>query len=448
MRIGLIAMNGIRIGDPGLIQLGLSSPGLRERVGALESLPSLALLTLAGMTPAAHQVDYLEVPSINSLTGIPGPFDLVGISSYSAQIHEAYELARRLREHGTTVVMGGPHVTCLPAEAAEHCDAVAIGEGEPIWLRILGDFQQRRLSKFYGSRASTFDLDCSPLPAFELLDASKRNRITIQTSRGCPHRCNFCASSGVVLSSRYKQKPVAKVLRELDKVRELWKRPFIEFVDDNAFVNKGYWTALLPELARRRVRWFAESDISVGYDRELLSLMRKSGCAEVLIGLESPTPVGLNGVELKSNWKLRMWAKYKEAVKSIQSQGIRVIGCFVLGLDGHTQATAASILKCAEELELFDVQVTVQTPFPGTPLYETLKQQGRLLSDNQWSKCTLFDVNFSPAGMTPGQLERAFRELCEQLYSPELVDRRRRSFRSYLRAAANPVNSKGALVAS
>ncbi len=121
-------------------------------------------------------------------------------------------------------------------------------------------------------------MNASPMPAFEMLDISRYNRLTVQTSRGCPWRCAFCASS-ILLTHRYKQKPVAKVLAEIDAIRNLWRRPFIEFADDNAFVNRAWWKQFLPELRNRHVRWFAETDLSVADDEELLELMRDAGCA-------------------------------------------------------------------------------------------------------------------------------------------------------------------------
>ena len=233
------------------------------------------------------------------------------------------------------------------------------------------------------------------MPAFHLLEMEKYNRLTVQASRGCPRHCEFCASS-VLLTSRYKRKPAEKVLAEIDHICELWHRPFLEFADDNAFAGTGYWMELLRELSRRHVHWFAETDLSVHENDELLDLMRESGCAEVLIGLESPVESGLAGIELKSDWKRKQCPLYKQAVQRIQSHGIRVNGCFVLGLDGHTSEIFDQVYRFAEESELFDVQITLQTPFPGTPLYERLKREDRLLYPEAWERCTLFDVNYRP----------------------------------------------------
>lgn len=432
MKIGLIAMSGIRCADKELASIGLSLPGFLDRGRAIASMPNLALLTLAGMTPARHQIRYLEVPSLPETEELPEDFDMVAISSYTAQISEAYTLADRYRALGVPVVIGGLHASSMPHEAAQHADAVAIGEGEPIWLQILEDGERGELKQYYGARFSKFSLADAPMPAFHMLDASRYNRVLIQTSRGCPHRCEFCASS-IMIADRYKQKPSDKVLAELDRVCEIWRRPFVELADDNAFVNRSYWYELLPQLAKRHVRWFAETDIAVANDDRLLALMQASGCMEVLVGLESPTQASMEGIESVSNWKYRMWPKYKEAVRRIQSRGIRVIGCFVLGLDGHTPETADQIFDFARYLELFDVQITIATAFPGTPLYARLVQEGRMLEPTNWDKCTLFDVNIKPDAMTSEELRISFRELAVRMYGEDIAQERRNGFKRNLR---------------
>jgi radical SAM superfamily enzyme YgiQ (UPF0313 family) len=222
---------------------------------------------------------------------------------------------------------------------------------------------------------------------------------------------------------------VERVLAEIDAVRGLWRRPFIEFADDNAFVNRAWWKQFLPELRDRRVKWFAETDVSVAADEELLALMRESGCAQVLIGFESPVSQGLDGVELRRNWKLRKEPLYRDAVRRIQAHGIRVNACFVVGLDGHTADVFDDVYQFVDEVAPFDVQVTVPTPFPGTPFYHQLKRQGRLLEDGAWEKCTLFDVNFRPSHMTPAELRQGFRSLVTRLYSDAFTKYRHDTFR-------------------
>jgi len=432
MNIGLIAMSGIRVRDEELLRLGLTLPGFVERSKIIASLPSLGLLTLAGQTPKDCRVAYLEVADLAEVKELPDGFDLVGISSYSAQIDEAYELAARYKAKGIPSVLGGPHVTALPDEAAEYCSSVVVGEGEACWDDLLRDFLRGHLAERYDSKDRDLDLADSPMPSFDLLDMDKYNRLTVQTSRGCPHKCDFCAGSNL-LTSRYKQKPVANVLAEIDNVLRLWKHPFLEFADDNSVVNKAYWKELTAELIPRKVRWFTETDISVAEDSELLTLMRRSGCAQVLIGLESPVEQGLAGMELNSDWKHRKFPYYKEAVATIQAHGISVNGCFVIGLDGHTVDIFDQVFEFVSDSGLHEVQVTILTPFPGTPLYERLAREDRLLEPRNWKKCTLFDVNYIPQLMTVDQLTEGFRDLVVRLYSDEFTKQRRSKFKQQLR---------------
>ncbi len=427
MRIGLIAMSGIRACDAELLRLGLTLPGFLERSKTIASLPSLGLLMLAGMTGSEHEVRYIEMPEFTAATPAPEGLDLAAISTYSAQIFEAYALADRYRDLGVPSVIGGPHVTALPEEAAGHCSSVVIGEGEACWNDVVHDAAEGRLRRFYGSRDTSFDLADAPMPAFELLDPARYNRITVQTSRGCPHRCEFCASS-VVLTSRYKQKPAEKVLAEIDKIQSIWERPFLEFADDNTFVDRNYWKKLLTQLEGRQLRWFTETDLSVSHDSELLDLMRRSGCAQVLIGFESPVEDRLRGIELRSDWKRKQWPVYGEAIRRIQDHGIAVNGCFVMGLDGDGPEVFDTVFSFVEATGLYEVQVTVLTAFPGAPLYERLKREDRIIEDRRWDKCTLFDVNFRPDRMSAEQLASGFRELVMRLYSEEFTSRRRASF--------------------
>ncbi len=433
MKIGLIAMSGIRVCDTELLKLGLTLPGFVERSKVIASLPSLGLLTLAGITPTRHSVEYIEVPDITQFDHTKHPFDLVGISSYSAQVDEAYLLGDRYLAKGTMAVLGGPHVTVLPNEAAPHCSAVVVGEGEPCWRDLLDDAEHARLKPRYDSAAYQFTLSDAPMPTFGLLDIATYNRLTVQTSRGCPHHCDFCAGS-LLLTEKYKQKPIANVLAEIDAILKIWKHPFLEFADDNSMVNKEYWRELLPELAKRDLRWFTETDISVADDTRLLTLMRDAGCQQVLIGLESPNADGLAGMELNSNWKQKRFAKYRESIERIQSHGITVNGCFIIGLENHTPEIFEQVYQYVKELGLYEVQVTILTPFPGTPLYDRLKKENRLLEPTNWKKCTLFDVNYRPAQMTVEQLTQGFRQLVTKLYSEEFTAWRRENFKKILRS--------------
>jgi len=433
--IGFIAMSGVRAHNAELTKLGLTLPGFVDRNKIIASLPSLGLLTLAGMTPGKFDVDYHEIADLNKLPELPDHFDLVAISTFTAQLNEAYAVADFYRARKIPVVMGGIPVSSLPGEAKQHCTSIVIGEGEPLWPEVLKDFERGALKPVY-KPSKEFALADAPMPRFDLLDPDKYNRLTVQTSRGCPHRCEFCASS-ILLTPRYKVKPVDKVIAEIREIKKIWPRPFIEFADDNSFVHHEHYKKLLRELAREKLRWFTEADIGVAKDEELLGLMRDSGCQQVLIGLESPRRTSLYGLELKNNWKLRQQDFYREAIAKIQSYGITVNGCFILGLDGDTRDVFDDVLNFVRDSGLYEVQVTFMTAFPGTPLYARLKNEGRILRDRAWELCTLFDINFRPKNMSIAELQTGFLKLVKQLYSAEETHERRSQFKRRLKSSPN-----------
>lgn len=172
------------------------------------------------MTPDHFGASYVDVPDVDALSELPGEFDVVAISSFTAQIKEAYALADRHRAAGTKVVLGGLHVNALPQEASQHADSVVLGEGEIAWSRVLTDLEQGGLAPVYDARGESFDLRDAPMPRFELLDVDRYNRLTVQTQRGCPFSCEFCAAS-IRISPTYKVKPVEKVMAEVRRIKQI-----------------------------------------------------------------------------------------------------------------------------------------------------------------------------------------------------------------------------------
>jgi len=424
--IAFIAMSGVRAASEELNRAGLTMPGFLERSRAIASLPSLSLLTLAALTPDSFEISYHEIEDIRKI-GEPPVCDVAAIASYSAQIKDAYLLADRYRALGVRTVLGGLHVSAQPDEALQHADAIVVGEGELGWPDLLVDLARGKLARVYGPNGREFDLADAPMPRFDLLEIERYNRLTVQTQRGCPWRCEFCAAS-IRLTDRYKVKPVEVVMAEIHEIERLWPAPFIEFADDNSFVNRRHSKELMRAMVGEHIRWFTESDIGIADDPELLQMMHASGCAEVLIGLESPTASGVDGVEMRRNWKRGRFADYADAVKRIQSHGIAVNGCFVLGLDGDGPEVFEAVEAFVRRSGQFDVQITVMTPFPGTPLYDRLLAEGRLLEPTAWERCSLFDVNFRPLGMSSEQLQGEALALGRRLYTEEERAARRHRF--------------------
>ena len=432
MKIGLIAISGLRLCQPDLMDLGMSFPSVKRRAKEIEALPSLGLLTIAALTPPGVEVEYMEIRDVD-LDELPLDFDAVALSTLTATSKEAYRLAARFRAAGVPVILGGLHASLMPEEGMKHVDAVVAGEGETVWPEVVRDLQRGELKAFYDARTrAPFDMRHAPLPRFDLLHPDRYPRFTVQTQRGCPFECEFCAAS-IRLGGGFKVKPAEKTVAEIRYLKELYTHPFVEFADDNTFANKRHGRELVKALIPEQIKWFTETDVSVAEDEELLRMMRDAGCAQILIGFEMPSSAALAGVELKSDWKARRVDKYLKAVETIQSHGITVNGCFVLGMDGTGPESFRDVARFVRSSGLYDVQITYLTPFPGTPLYQRLTEEGRILVEGAWERCTLFDINFVPDSMSVDRLESEFRKLAALLYGEKAVEARTRRFKGHLR---------------
>ena len=432
MKIALIAMSGVRVRSQELHDLGVTLPGFLDRGNVIASLPSLGLLILAGATPKHHEIGYYEDGDIDAETLRAEGYDLVAISTFTAQAPEAYTFAETCRAKGLRTAMGGLHVTVRPDESAEHVDHVFIGEGEEIWPEFLADLEKGRAKERYDATGRVYPLAKSPLPRYDLLDPERYNRITIQTTRSCPHSCTFCAS-GILLRGPYRKKHIELVQRDLDAISAIWPQPFIELADDNTFVDKRWSRKLVEAMIPYRLKWFTESDITLADDPELVALLRESGCRQVLIGLEDVNEASVATLE-KRSFKRKRVKDYARAVRRIQEGGVSVNGCFILGGDEQTPEAFGHIADFAEDVGLAEVQITVLTPFPGTPLYDSLLEEERLLKPGDWASCTLFDVTYEPARMSVRELEVGLLGLFRRLYTDEARRLRQRKFHGQVRA--------------
>ncbi len=315
----------------------------------------------------------------------------------------------------------------MPDEAARHADAIVTNGAEGAWPQVVADFRTGQLKRRYeGARDGVFKAPLYVQPRFELLRGRPYNRLTVQTSRGCPLNCEFCAAS-LRITERFQQKSVAQSIAELNAAKQVIDQPFFELADDNTFLNKKWGKDFLRAIRPLGLRWFTETDISVAADDELLDLLADSGCKQILVGFESPNASGLDGLD-PHNWKLRQHGTYLRAIDKIQSRGITVNGCFILGLDSDTTDTFDEVKEFVETSGLLEVQITVLTPFPATPLYARLKREGRLLQERFWDRCTLFDVNFQPKHMSVDELEAGLRWLFSEIYNDGQFNRRKRNY--------------------
>ena len=418
MHVAFVPLTGLRVESPRMRELGARLPDLRRRGEAIAALPSLGLLTLAGMLPndfecSWHAADRAGDGLVQRI--VSRAPTVVAVSATTASACEAYRLGDALRGAGIRCVLGGLHASACPDEAAQHFDAVVVGDGEPVWHTLVADAAAGSLQTLY--RAARDPVPAArPRPRFDLLP-ERPTRWTLQTQRGCPFACEFCAASRLL--GPHREKPVDVIRRELAQITALDPTPLIELADDNTFAVRADADELLDVMGESGALWFTETDWRVGERPDVLARLAEAGCVQVLVGLESRVyrHPGMGAKNAESDRILR-------AVDAVQATGVAVLGCVVVGADGETRESIDALGDFVERSGLAGVQATLQTPFPGTALRRRLAREGRLPADPDWSRHTLFDVTFRPDRMSAEQLQDAFHGLLERIHGPDAARRR------------------------
>lgn len=379
---------------------------------------SLGLLIVAGLTPPSFEIEFIDQNFDEIDFG--KPYDLVGISATTQQANGAYAIADEFRRRGNKVVLGGIHATCLPEEAKQHADSVVIGEAEVLWPRLLEDFEAKRLQPFYQCD-EIVDLRNSPIPRYDLIKGKEVKVIWLQTTRGCPHDCEFCVASNVY-GRKYRHKEVEQILSEIDFIKRYFPRTRFGFGDDNMFVNRKSSKELLTKLIPKNVRYLAQTDISVAEDDELLGLLKRSGCIALFIGFESLDVHNFETIN-KDRWKARYLDRYPAYIEKIQSLGIGVMGAFVIGLEHDTTESLRDLGDFIVDSRFYAAQITVLTPLPGSRVRQRLERENRIFHSD-WEKYTFLDVVYQPKNMTPQELQKALCEIYKKTYSKEAFKKR------------------------
>ena len=385
----------------------------------------LALPTLAALTPSHH---YVQIVDENyEPVNFDLPCDIVGITSMTQQAARAYEIADAFRERGRHVVIGGIHATVLPSEARQHCDTVFIGEAETSWPAFLQDFCSGNSRAVY-SQADYPPVLMSnlPIPRYDLLAKYKYPVVFVQTTRGCPHDCEFCVASNIYGKS-YRTKKKAQVLQEIHEAKKHWKWAQIGFADDNMFVSKNYSKSLVASFQKMQFTWFAVCDVSIGRDDSLLSDLHASGCRTLLIGFESLSKSNLLTLNLNS-WKAKNLDRYEEYITRIQRHGIAVYGSFILGLDLDTSDTVEQMIRFVTKTNMTGAHATLLTPFPGSKLRLRLEKENRILHSN-WQMYTLWNAVIKHPLLSTTQLEEGVMRFFTSIFSKENNQRRIQHFK-------------------
>jgi len=378
--------------------------------------PSLALTTLAGATPPDWLVRLWDE---NLLQGLPPcrPVPaLVGITVHLTFARRAYELSEWYRQRGAKVVLGGPHVTACPEEAAEHADAIAIGEGAQVWPEILRDAETGRLRKRYaGSYDAPYDA-CPPVRR-DLL--SKRDFATVASliaTRGCRNRCDFCYLSTRGLKMPYQVRSVDSVVREFLSTGE----PYAVFTDNNLGADKDYLRALCGALRPAAKIWSAAVTIDVTDDPDLVREMALAGCTGVFVGFESLTAENLTDAGKRTP----LPEEYARRVEVFHRNGIQVNGSFVLGFDHDRPDVFERTVEWIEQNRLSCATFHILTPYPSTPLFRQMEKEDRLLH-RDWDRYDTAHCVFRPRHMTPEELEKGYAWCYRRLFSMDSIWQRR-----------------------
>ena len=370
------------------------------------NLPLLAALTPPGYTVTI--VDEAFAPDDTNQD-----VDLVGITVMTDVVPRAYDIADTYRRKAVKVVMGGIHPTVLPEEALEHADAVVVGEAEGIWPRLLSEAASGQMQRLYRADKMT-DLQGLPKPRRDLFPRTKGKGyipipIGVETSRGCPHDCEFC-SIGRTLGRQYRVRPVQEVIAEIESIDS----PYIFFVDDALGLNRNAAKKLFTEMIPLRRLWLGQGTVSLAEDLELLRLMRRSGCMGLLIGFESVQKGTQDEVKKIKNLRIDFY----EAMRRFHGEGFGILGAFVFGFDHENKDVFGQTLEFVMKSRMDCVELRILTPYPGTRLYDRLLSEDRLFVRDWWLRGYPPDtLLFQPRGMTADELIKGFARLNRQAYS-------------------------------
>ncbi|MFA5177337.1 MAG: radical SAM protein [Candidatus Omnitrophota bacterium] len=362
----------------------------------LNTPTTFSLLILSALTPAEYRIKVISQKLIwLKKDFIPGA--LVGISCATSNAYEAYKIADRFRQAGSTVVLGGPHVSCFPNEALAHCDSLVIGEGESAWPQVIKDFENHALQRIY--RGEPLKDFFSPVYDYFLkVDPIILYRSGIMVSRGCKYHCEFCSQPLGGLRFIELEQAISLIKRVKEAARgPFGYKPPIIFRDDNIFSSPGYAKRLFHRMIPLGLKWVGNSSLDIAFDAEALSLAKKSGCQGLFIGFETIYPQKLAKTSVKG---ISSTDDYLKAIKNIKACGIKVTGAFILGFDYYTHKDYLRLIAFLFRARLHLISITILTPFPGSALYEQLNKEGRIINFDWRKYDSLQHVVFKPKNMS------------------------------------------------
>ena len=368
--------------------------------------PSLALLTLANLTPKEHEV-IIENENVESIN-FDEKVDLVAITVTVDVMNRAIEIAKEFRKRSVKVVAGGIHITADPKGAYGYFDAICVGMAERIWQRILFDAQNDSLKEIYNDMLSISGQEIVS-PDYDIIDNSKYLYTNIiSTSRGCPFECDFCYNSSQSVHKAYINRPIEDVIREIKTLRTR----HIMFIDDNFIGNPSWTKKFLAQIKPLGLKYNAAVTSNIVDMPDILDDLKESGCQSLFIGFESINDKAIDSVNKVQN----SVGKYERLVEELHKRGIMINASFVFGLDEDDSSVFEKTLDWIVKNKIETVTSHILTPYPGTRLYENLHKQGRI-TDFDLSKYNTANVVYRPKNMTKEELYDGYLWIYKEVYS-------------------------------
>ena len=390
----------IKLIQPAMIQRPMDTK-LKTRMA-----PSLALLTLANLTPKEHEV-IIENENVESIN-FDEKVDLVAITVTVDVMNRAIEIAKEFKKRSVKVVAGGIHITADPKGAYGYFDAICVGMAERIWQRILFDAQNDSLNEIYNDMLSISGQEIVS-PDYDIIDNSKYLYTNIiSTSRGCPFECDFCYNSSQSVHKAYINRPIEDVIREIKTLRTR----HIMFIDDNFIGNPSWTKKFLAQIKPLGLKYNAAVTSNIVDMPDILDDLKESGCQSLFIGFESINDKAIDSVNKVQN----SVGKYERLVEELHKRGIMINASFVFGLDEDDSSVFEKTLDWIVKNKIETVTSHILTPYPGTRLYENLHKQGRI-TDFDLSKYNTANVVYRPKNMTQEELYKGYLWIYKEVYS-------------------------------
>lgn len=398
---------------PKLLLITASSPEIRQvRKARVLNFQQITMPYLAARVPSNWKVIHVDEEA--EIIDWNADVDVVGITFHTPSAFHAYAIATWFRSRKICVVMGGPHVKLLPKEASQYADVIFVGEAEGLWEEFLKNFEAGSYLRIY-HQTSAPSLSNIPVARKDLFHRRDYTNGVLFATRGCPGRCDFCTIA-VMYRHKLRKRPIAEVVAEYVS----FKGKVIIFWDDNIAGDLEYAKKLFRAITPYRKWWSSQASIHAGRDDEFLEAAARSGCKQLFLGLESISQQSMT----EANKKFNRTEEYLQIIERIHSYGIAVQAGIVFGFDHDTPEIFKDTIDFLEKAGVQNATFNILTPFPGTPLFQKMEAEGRILT-RDWRQYNSRDaVVYQPKQMSMAELLAGFRYANERFYSLASIAKR------------------------